>query len=71
MATIAISMALALCFTFTALLFIAVKSRWTARSRMLRRKMPIKGEFLLHHLNLTGEGEEKIKKVRIRSRNAL
>ncbi|KZK89170.1 hypothetical protein PsAD5_05531 [Pseudovibrio sp. Ad5] len=71
MATIAISMALALCFTSIALLFLAVKNRWSARYRVLRRKAPIKGEFSLHPLNLIREEEEKIEKERLKRRDDL
>ncbi|KZK87188.1 hypothetical protein PsAD13_00456 [Pseudovibrio sp. Ad13] len=71
MATIAMSMALALCFTSIALLFLAVKNRWAARSRVLKRKAPIKGEFSLHPLNLINEEEEKIEKKRLKRRDDL
>ncbi|SFT79044.1 hypothetical protein SAMN05444141_103413 [Pseudovibrio denitrificans] len=71
MATIALSMALALCFLSVALLFLAVRNRWTARSRVLKRKAPIKGEFALHPLNLIKEEEEKIEGERLKRRDDL
>ncbi|QUS55924.1 hypothetical protein [Pseudovibrio brasiliensis] len=71
MATIALSMALALCFLSVALLFLAVRNRWPTRSRVLKRKAPVKGDFALHPLNLIREEEEKIENNRLKRRDDL
>lgn len=69
MATIAVTMALALCFLSIALSFVAVKSRLAARRTTVRRTLRNKDDFPLHPFNLLRDEENKPKSQRLKSRD--
>ncbi|GHB26384.1 hypothetical protein GCM10007094_13340 [Pseudovibrio japonicus] len=71
MATIALSVALNLCLLSIAFLFVGIKNRRAARSRAIKRKVPVEEDFALHPLKLLEEEEEKAEKTRLKQRDDL